>query len=100
IQANELAATTNDIDALNRVYNVAYGKRTTLNELFYLIRDQLSSFDSEIKNIEPQYGSKREGDIPHSLASIDLAKEKLKYNPEFSVKEGLEKAIEWYWKNL
>jgi UDP-N-acetylglucosamine 4-epimerase len=100
IQANELAATTSNADALNRVYNVAYGKRTTLNELYYLIREGLASFDSEIKNIEPQYGSKREGDIPHSLASINLAKEKLNYNPKFSVKDGLEKAIDWYWKNL
>lgn len=100
IQANELSAFTNNSEALNRVYNVAFGKRTTLNELFYLIRDGLSKYDEKIGGIEPAYGSIREGDIPHSLASIELAGKYLLYKPKFSVKEGIEKAIDWYWNNL
>lgn len=100
IQANELAAFTSNQEALNKVYNVAYGKRTTLNDLFFLIRDGLSDYDKNIGIIEPEYGPVREGDIPHSLASIELAKKHLKYEPAFSVKEGLQKAIDWYWNNL
>jgi UDP-N-acetylglucosamine 4-epimerase len=100
IQANELAAFTSNPEALNKVYNVAYGKRTTLNELYYLIRDELAVYDKNIGEIEPKYGPIREGDIPHSLASIDLVRKLLKYNPVYSVKEGLEKAIDWYWNNL
>jgi UDP-N-acetylglucosamine 4-epimerase len=100
IQANELAAFTKNKDALNKVYNVAFGKRTTLNELFYLIRSGLSHYDEKIADLEPVYGPIREGDIPHSLASIELAGKHLNYDPKFSVKDGIEKAIDWYWNNL
>ena len=100
IQANLLAAITTNKNALNTVYNVAYGEATSLNELFTTLRDNLSNFDAEIKNIEPVYGHEREGDVKHSLASIDKARELLDYNPEFSFKEGIKNAVKWYWDNL
>ena len=100
IQANQLAATVQDVNAVNTVYNVAFGERTTLNQLVEYLKISLSKFDSEIANVEIKYGSSREGDIPHSLASIDKAKKLIGYNPEYSVRSGLESAIEWYWNNL
>jgi len=100
IQANELAATVDNKEAVNTVYNVAFGERTTLNQLVDYLKTSLSRFDPEISSVNVKYGPPREGDIPHSLASIDKARKLLGYNPEFSVKKGLEKAIEWYWNNL
>ncbi len=100
IQANELAATVQDKNAVNTVYNVAFGERTTLNQLVDYLKNSLSRFDPEIANVKIKYGPTREGDIPHSLASIEKARKLLGYEPEFSVKQGLEKAIEWYWNNL
>jgi UDP-N-acetylglucosamine 4-epimerase len=64
------------------------------------LKKYLSELDSNISNIEVVYGPKRAGDIPHSHASVDKAKEKLNYNPQFSLKQGLKKAVKWYWENL
>lgn len=100
IQMNELAILTKDPDAINNVYNTAYGEQTTLNDLVSYLKDLLGDFDPKIKNIKVEYGSVRRGDIPHSLASIDKAKEKLGYEPRYSVKEGLGLAISWYRDNL
>ena len=102
IQANMLAATVedNNNNAVNTVYNVAFGERTTLNQLVDYLKTFLSKFDKEIADVEIKYGPSREGDIPHSLASINKAKSLLKYSPEFSVRSGLKSAIEWYWNNL
>ena len=100
IQANQLAALAEKPEAVNQVYNVAFGERTTLNELFGYLRENLAKFDPEIAKIEAKYGPNRVGDIPHSLACIDKAKTLLGYAPEFSVKRGLEAAAEWYFKNL
>ncbi|WP_462280775.1 SDR family oxidoreductase [Salinivirga cyanobacteriivorans] len=100
IQANELAATTKKPEALNQVYNVACGEQTSLNELFAMIRKELTQFDKSIAEIEPDYGPTRTGDIPHSLASIELARNLLGYAPQYTVSEGLKEAINWYWKNL
>lgn len=100
VQANFLAATVNDKDAINTVYNVAFGERTTLNELIDYLKTYLSSYDASIKDVEINYGPERKGDVPHSLASIEKAKDLLKYNPKYSVKQGLKKAIDWYWNNL
>lgn len=100
IQMNLLAMTTEDTKALNTVYNVAYGERTTLNQLFVHLRELLSQYDSKIATIEPSYGPNRAGDIPHSLASIDKARNLLGYSPKYSIKQGLEEAIEWYWNDL
>ncbi|MFA7230667.1 MAG: SDR family oxidoreductase [Victivallaceae bacterium] len=100
IQANQLAAVTNNDAAMNTVYNVAFGQRTTLNELFYSIRNNLTEFDSTIGKIEPEYGECRAGDVPHSLADISKAGKLLGYAPEYSLGDGLKEASEWYWKNL
>lgn len=100
IQVNHLAALAGEMAALNQVYNVAHGERTTLNSLYGMIRDKTSVFDKSISEIEPEYGPFREGDIPHSLASIDKAKRLLGYRPTHNVEEGLEEAVGWYWNNL
>ncbi|QIK54161.1 SDR family oxidoreductase [Dysgonomonas sp. HDW5B] len=100
IQMNILAMTTSNSDALNTVYNTAYGERTTLNQLVHSLKEILAEFDPEIGNVDIKYGSNRAGDIPHSLASIDKAKNLLGYNPEYSLRKGLEEAIKWYWENI
>ena len=100
IQMNELAMLSENPNAINTVFNTAFGERTTLNQLVAILRDELSGFDSEIAKIEIKYGSNRTGDIPHSLASIDKAKEILGYNPEYSLQAGLKEAVKWYWENL
>jgi UDP-N-acetylglucosamine 4-epimerase len=100
VQANHLASVIQNKEALNQVYNVAHGERTSLNQLFTFIRSLAADFDSSILKIEPIYGPAREGDIPHSLASIEKAKKLLYYSPMFNVEQGLKEAVKWYWKNL
>ncbi|MDH8700972.1 UDP-N-acetylglucosamine 4-epimerase [Dysgonomonadaceae bacterium PH5-43] len=100
IQMNMLALSTNNPQAINTVYNTAFGERTTLNQLINYLKLYLSKYDTEINNIETLYGPNRLGDIPHSLACIDKAKTLLGYNPQYSLKAGLEEAIEWYYKEL
>ncbi|MBN2683628.1 MAG: SDR family oxidoreductase [Bacteroidales bacterium] len=100
IQANELAGATENNLALNTVYNVAFGERISLNQLVEYLREELSVFDKEISKVKPIYIDPRAGDIPHSLASIEKAKQLLNYNPLFSVRNGLKNAIDWYWNNL
>ena len=100
VQANHLASVVDNKAALNQVYNVAHGERTSLNQLFFLIRNLAAEFDKDVLTIEPVYGPAREGDIPHSLASIEKAQKLLYYSPAFNVEEGLKEAVKWYWKNL
>ena len=100
IQMNELAMLTENKSAINTVYNTAFGERTTLNELVNSLREFLSTYDNEIANVPIIYGENRVGDIPHSLASIEKAKELLNYQPKFSMREGLKEAVKWYWNNL
>ena len=100
IQMNERAMTSQNPKAINTVYNTAYGDRNTLNDLVGYLKEYLSEYDAKIADIEIVYGPNRAGDIPHSLASIDKAKELLGYDPQFSIKEGLKEAIGWYWENL
>ncbi|WP_341214648.1 SDR family oxidoreductase [uncultured Wocania sp.] len=100
VQMNINAITTSNQEALNNVYNVAYGERTTLIELATLLKTYLSEFDASIKNIEIKHKDNRIGDIPHSLASIDKAKKLLDYNPKYDISNGLKKAVNWYWENL
>ena len=100
IQMNLLALTTANKDAVNQVYNTAYGERATLNDLVGSLKKYLSKYDSKINEVEVVYGPNRTGDIPHSLASIEKAKKYLNYNPEFSLQEGLKEAVDWYWKHL
>jgi UDP-N-acetylglucosamine/UDP-N-acetylgalactosamine 4-epimerase len=100
VQANHLASVVQNGEALNQVYNVAHGERTSLNQLYAIIRNLAAGFDSDISTIEPVYGPSRAGDIPHSLASIEKAKKLLYYSPTYTVEEGLKEAVKWYWKNL
>jgi UDP-N-acetylglucosamine 4-epimerase len=100
IQMNELAMTTQNPAAVNTVYNTAFGDRNTLNDLVEYLKEYLSKYDPRIADVKIEYGPNRAGDIPHSLASIEKAKTLLGYNPQFSLQQGLEEAIGWYWKNL
>ena len=100
IQMNLLAMETTTPEAMNQIYNTAGGERTTLNQLVNYLREYLGEYDPEIKKIEPTHGPNRVGDIPHSLASIDKARHLLGYAPQFSMKQGLKAACEWYRKNL
>ena len=100
IQMNELAMTTLNTEAINTIYNTAYGDRNTLNNLVEYLKEYLSVYDSRIEDVAIEYGPNRAGDIPHSLASIDKAKTLLGYDPKFSMQEGLQEAVSWYWENL
>lgn len=100
IQMNELALTVTNPDAVNQIYNTAFGERTTLNQLVGYLKEFLGEFDGEIRNIEILHGPNRVGDIPHSLASIDKAKSLLGYAPQYSMRQGLQEAVKWYWNNL
>ena len=100
IQANLLAITTKNKEAINTVYNVAFGERNTLKDLVEILKELLTNFDAKIKDIKIVYGPNRVGDIPHSLASIDKSKKLLNYNPQYSLKDGLEHVVKWYWNNL
>ena len=100
IQMNELAMTSQNSEAINTVYNTAFGDRNTLNDLVGYLKKYLAAFDSKISDVEIVYGANRIGDIPHSLASIEKAKSKLGYDPKYSLQEGLKEAVSWYWNNL
>ena len=99
IQANLLSILANK-NAINTVYNVAFGDRNTLNDLVVNLKENLVKKDPKINDIEVINGPKRQGDIPHSHASIDKAKELLNYNPKYSLKAGIKEAVDWYWENL
>ncbi|TDW47108.1 UDP-N-acetylglucosamine 4-epimerase [Flavobacterium sp. 270] len=100
IQMNELAITSQNLEAVNTVYNTAFGDRNTLNDLVGYLKKYLAEFDSKIADVPIIYGANRVGDIPHSLASIDKAKALLGYDPKYSLQEGLKEAVSWYWNNL
>ncbi len=100
VQANIKACLAEDTNASNQVYNVAFGERTTLNELFYLIKDLVTVKFPDTKNAEPVYRDFRAGDVRHSLADISKAADLLGYQPAYSVREGLELAANWYINNI
>lgn len=101
IQMNMLALKAEaGSEAVNQIYNTAYGERTTLNQLVSYLKENLSVYDSAIATIEPTHGPNRAGDIPHSLASIEKAKRLLGYEPQFCMRDGLREACQWYWNNL
>lgn len=100
IEMNIRAMSTNNPEAVNQIYNTAFGERTTLNQLTGYLREFLSREDPAIASIEPLHGPNRLGDIPHSLASIEKAQRLLGYNPQFSMRQGLEIACNWYAKKL
>lgn len=100
VQINERAMLTQNPQAVNTVFNAAFGDRTTLNDLVGYLKSTLSAFDPAIAEVKVIHGPNRAGDIPHSLASIDKAKELLGYDPKFSLQEGVQQAVAWYWENL
>ncbi|HEY0731238.1 MAG TPA: SDR family oxidoreductase [Chitinophagaceae bacterium] len=93
VQANERALFTDNSEASNQVYNIAFGERTTLNELFEEIKSIAGS------DLAPKYGPERAGDVRHSLADVSKAKNLLGYDPGVSVREGLKETFEWYRKH-
>ena len=100
IQANLLSLATTNEKAINTIYNVAYGERNSLNDLMRYLKEYLCDLDSKISNIVVINGPNRVGDIPHSHASVEKAKENLNYNPQFNLQKGLKEAVKWYWENL
>jgi UDP-N-acetylglucosamine 4-epimerase len=100
VDANILAMTTVDEKALNQTYNIAAGQTTSVNQLFEFLKELLSDFDQEIGSLDMIHTETRLGDIPHSTASIEKAKEFLGYSPTIDVEQGLKMAIGWYWDNL
>jgi UDP-N-acetylglucosamine 4-epimerase len=99
VQANLLAATTTHQDALNQVYNVAVGDRTTLNDLFYLIRDGLAATRPALAGEQPVYREFRPGDVRHSLADVGKAARLLGYEPSHTLGQGLQLALPWYFRS-
>lgn len=100
IQMNELAMLTESSEAINQVYNTAVGDRTTLMELIGYLKEFLSAYDADIAGVEVNHGPNRQGDIPHSLASVEKAQILLGYEPTHRIRNGLKEAVDWYWKNL
>ena len=100
VQANLLAAIVDDEAATDQVYNIAFSERTTLNELYQLIKKRVITANADAEEAKPQYRDFRTGDVRHSLADISKAKERIGYEPQFSVKKGLDRAAEWYITNL
>jgi UDP-N-acetylglucosamine 4-epimerase len=99
VEINVQALLTQNNSAINQIYNVAYGEATSLNSLFTMLRDEMGLLDQGVKTIEPIYEKIRAGDIPHSLASIEKAKQLLHYAPEISVEEGIKRTVAWYVKD-
>ena len=100
IQMNILAATTENDDALDQVYNVALNDRTSLNDLYNMIGDKLIQKVDGLKKKKPTYRDFRVGDVRHSQASIEKAKKLLDYQPKYKISEGMDEAIDWYINSL
>ena len=99
VQINLLAATTQNEEALNEVYNVALNDRTSLNELYQMIEDRLVQSVQGLEKKKPIYREFRSGDVRHSQASIEKAQELLDYQPKYRISEGMDKVIDWYVNN-
>ena len=99
LQMNYLAMTTTKAEAINQVYNTAVGDRVSLLEMTNQIKKGLTHYDPSIADIELIFGPFREGDIPHSQASIEKAKKLLGYQPSHNFQQGLESSLAWYYKN-
>jgi UDP-N-acetylglucosamine 4-epimerase len=97
VQANLLAATTARTEAVNHVYNIALGERTTLNELFHTLRSALG--DGKVVASRPTYRDFRSGDIRHSLADISKARQLLGFIPTHRLDSGLKLSMDWYRRN-
>jgi UDP-N-acetylglucosamine 4-epimerase len=100
IQANLLAAASQDENAKNQVYNVAVGERTTLNQLYENLRAELAPRFAHLEQAKPVYRDFRAGDVRHSLADISKARNLLHYQPTHTIREGLTIAMDWYVQDL
>jgi UDP-N-acetylglucosamine/UDP-N-acetylgalactosamine 4-epimerase len=100
VQANILAGTTDNADAINQVYNVALGGRTTLNELYEMIRSRLEPRYPHLAGQSPIYRDFRPGDIMHSQADTSKAQSLLGYSPTHTIERGLDEALDWYCATL
>jgi UDP-N-acetylglucosamine 4-epimerase len=100
VQANLAASSTTNPDALNQVYNIAVGERTTLNELYALLKNGLGKRFPHVHNASPIFQDFRPGDIRHSLADISKARRLLDYKPTLTVAQGLDEALNWYIETL
>lgn len=100
ILANNLAATTTNPEAMNQIYNVACGEQTSLNQLVKKLIDSLAQFQPDVKEATVIHGKNRIGDIPHSLASIDKAKNLLGYTPKMYFNQGIDNTCLWYYENI
>jgi UDP-N-acetylglucosamine 4-epimerase len=100
VQANLLAATVESREALNQAYNVAAGRRTTLAELFLLLRERLVARHQHLADLQPERGPFRAGDVLHSLADIGKARRLLGYEPTHTIERGLDESLDWYERSL
>lgn len=98
-QMNLIALQTRNKNAINQIYNTAYGERIDLNTMFSIIKQELSNYSPKVSDINAIYMDNRKGDIPHSHANIEKAKRLLNYKPLYSFKKGIESSIKWYIDN-
>lgn len=99
-QAVRNAAFTHNEKAYGQIFNVAYGKNCSVNDLLKILVEKLSRFDQNVKNVSVEYVAERVGDVRDSLASIEKAQKILGYDPKYDLNGGLEEAIQWYWDSL
>ena len=100
VQMNILAATTDNPEAVNQVYNTAVNARTSLNELYAMLRDRLLPLYEHLAGTEPIYRDFRKGDVLHSQANIDKGRRLLGYEPTHTIDQGLDAALQWYIRNV
>ena len=100
VQMNLLAATTDNNEATDQVYNVALNDRTSLNKLYQMIEERLIQRTQGLEKKEPIYQDFRAGDVRHSQANIYKAQELLDYQPKYMISEGMDKAMDWYVSSL
>jgi UDP-N-acetylglucosamine/UDP-N-acetylgalactosamine 4-epimerase len=100
VQANVKAATTTAPGAVNQVYNVALGERTTLNQLLEMLRARLLPRCPHLKEFKPVHQAFRPGDVRHSQADISKARRLLGYKPAYDIQHGLDESLDWYVANL
>ncbi|MDC0470409.1 NAD-dependent epimerase/dehydratase family protein [Candidatus Pseudothioglobus singularis] len=100
VQINLLAATTDNKNAINQIYNVAVNDRTSLNQLYCLIEDTLIQKTTGLKRKNPMYRDFRVGDVRHSQADISKAEKLLNYEPSYRIEQGLDELMDWYCNNI
>tara|TARA_B110000459_G_C16625133_1_gene504696 strand:+ start:6888 stop:7952 length:1065 start_codon:yes stop_codon:yes gene_type:complete len=96
VQANLLSATTTNRQALNQVYNVAYGAQTSLDQLFNILKNGLVTYLPDLNVEDPKYNEFRDGDVRHSLADISKALNNIGYKPVYDLASGFDIAAQWY----